>query len=61
METKLTSKLGIRPDFRDFVTGIPTFDVPQTSSGPGGIFFSVDGVLHNIEAGVGIVFFLWPK
>lgn len=61
IEARFSRWLGLRFDVKDHISTVPRFGVPQTSSGPGGIFFPVDGVLHNIEVGVGIVFFLLPK
>ena len=61
IEARFSRWLGLRFDVKDHISAVPRFGVPQTSSGPGGIFFPVDGVLHNIEVGVGIVFFLLPK
>ena len=61
IEARFSRWLGLRFDVKDYISAVPRFGVPQTSSGPGGIFFPVDGVLHNIEIGVGIVFFLLPK
>ena len=61
IEARFSRWLGLRFDVKDYISAVPRFGVPQTSSGPAGIFFPVDGVLHNIEAGVGIVFFLLPK
>jgi hypothetical protein len=35
--------------------------VPTTPSGPGGAFFPVDGITHNVQVEIGVVFFLKPK
>ncbi len=56
VETKITSKLGIRFDFRDWVTGIPTFGVPTTDTG--GDFYPVSGSIHNFSTSIGFVFFV---
>ncbi len=58
VETKITSKLGIRFDFRDYVTSIPTFGVPTTNPGTGADFYPVDGRIHNYSTSIGFVFFL---
>ena len=61
IEARFSRWLGLRFDVKDYISAVPRFGVPQTSSSSGGIFFPVDGILHNIEIGVGIVFFLLPK
>ena len=58
VETKITSKLGIRFDFRDYVTSIPTFGVPTTDPGIAADFYPVDGRIHNYSTSIGFVFFL---
>ena len=58
VETKITSKLGIRFDFRDYLTSIPTFGVPTTDPGTGADFYPVDGSIHNFSTSIGFVFFL---
>ncbi len=58
VETKITSKLGIRFDFRDWVTGISTFGVPTTDPGTGADFYPVSGSIHNFSTSIGFVFFV---
>jgi len=58
METRVNEWLGIRVDLRDHITGYPRFGLPETSSGPGSVFFPVEGVLHNTEVSAGVVFYL---
>jgi hypothetical protein len=50
--------LGIRIDARDHVMGIPRFGIPETPLSPGGVFYPVNGLLHNVEIAVGALFFL---
>ena len=38
---------------------IPRYGLEESSSGPGGIFFPVSGILHNVEAAGGIVFYFF--
>jgi len=58
METRANDWLGFRIDVRDHITGYPRFGLPESSTGPGSVFFPVDGVLHNIEVSFGAVFYL---
>lgn len=60
IEGRFNRWLGVRFDVKDYLTPIPRFGLPQTSTGPGGIFFPVDGVVHNIEVAAGLVFFFLP-
>lgn len=60
-EVRLNRWLGTRIDVRDHITSVPRFGVPQTSTGPGGDFFPVDGVVHNVELAAGVVFYLTPR
>jgi len=59
LEARLNRWLGLRFDFKDYMSPIPRFGLEETSSGPGGIFFPVSGILHNVEAAGGIVFYLF--
>jgi len=60
IEARLSRWLGIRFDLKDYISPIPRFGLSETSSGPGGIFFPVSGVVHNVETAAGIVFYLFP-
>ncbi len=57
MEAKISSRFGIRFDFRDHIGGIPRFGVPQTTTVPGQDFYPVSGRIHDIESSVGFVFY----
>ena len=59
-EARLSRWLGIRFDLKDHMSAIPRFGLDETSSGPGGIFFPVSGLVHNIETAGGIVFYFFP-
>jgi opacity protein-like surface antigen len=61
VELRLNRWLGTRIDVRDHINGIPRFGVPQTSSGTGGDFFPVDGIVHNLDLSGGVVFYLTPR
>src|SRR5262249_22297110 len=58
VETRFTDRLGLRLGVRDIMAPVPTFGVPQTSSGPGSAFFPVQGFTHNVEISIGTVFYL---
>ena len=59
LEARLNRWLGLRFDFKDHMSPIPRFGLEETSSGPGGIFFPVSGLVHNVEAAGGIVFYFF--
>lgn len=60
LEAKAGNHLGARFDFRDYVTKIPRFGDPQAPAAPGADFFPVSGGVHDLEASVGLVFYLKP-
>ncbi len=59
LETRLNRWLGLRFDLKDHMSAIPRFGLDEVSSGPGGIFFPVNGIVHNVEAAAGIVFYFF--
>ncbi len=59
IEARLSRWLGIRFDLKDYISPIPRFGLSETSSGPGGIFFPVSGVVHNVETAARIVFYFF--
>ena len=59
LETRFNRWLGLRFDLKDHMSPIPRFGLDETSSGPGGIFFPVSGIVHNVEVAAGIVFYLF--
>jgi hypothetical protein len=58
IEAAANDWFGIRLDFRDHVMGIPRFGLPEEPLNSGGVFYPVSGVIHNIEMGVGAIFYL---
>ena len=58
-EARARGRLGLRVDVTDHISAVPTFGVPQTSSGAGGAFYPVSGVVHNIQVEAGLVLHLW--
>jgi len=59
LEARLNRWLGLRFDFKDHMSPIPRYGLEESASGPGGIFFPVSGILHNVEAAGGIVFYFF--
>ncbi|MCH8320069.1 MAG: outer membrane beta-barrel protein [Acidobacteria bacterium] len=59
LEARLNRWLGLRFDLKDHMSAIPRFGLEESSSGPGGIFFPVNGIVHNVEAAAGIVFYFF--
>ena len=57
VEVKVSPRVGMRYDVRDHVMQIPRFGLPQTDPGGGGVFFPVNGSVHNIEASAGVIFY----
>jgi hypothetical protein len=58
-EARSRHRLGLRFDVTDHISGVPTFGVPQSSSGQGGAYYPVSGIVHNIQVEAGIVLYLW--
>jgi opacity protein-like surface antigen len=61
VEAKASDRIGIRFDLKDHIAGVPRFGVPQTPQGTGGDFYPVDGMTHNISAGIGLMWYLGGK
>ncbi len=59
LEARLNRWLGLRFDLKDHMSPIPRFGLDETSSGSGGSFFPVSGIVHNVEAAAGIVFYFF--
>ncbi len=57
-ETRITDRLGLRLGGRDIMAPVPRFGIPETSTGPGGVFFPVQGFTHNVEVSIGTIFYL---
>lgn len=58
IESRVHSRLGIRADVRDHITGVPRFGLNQTASGSGSIFYPVNGSAHDVETSIGLVLYL---
>jgi hypothetical protein len=58
LEAKATDRIGIRFDVKDHIAGAPRFGVPETGSGD---IYPIDGMTHNISAGIGLMWYLGGK
>jgi opacity protein-like surface antigen len=57
IETKPWDHFGVRLDFRDHVTGIPRFGLPQTATSPTAPFFPVQGRAQDFEISTGLTYY----
>ncbi len=57
LEARFSRWLGVRFDVRDQISTVPRFGLPQTPSGSAASYFPINGLVHNIDAGVGIVLY----
>jgi opacity protein-like surface antigen len=57
-EYQITDLFGLRGDVRDHIMGIPRFNVPQSPTTPGNVFYPVSGSVNNLEFSAGVVFYL---
>ena len=58
VEKTVSDRVGVRFDMRDNIAGMPTYGLPQSPLNPGGAFYPVKGVIHDLEIGFGLVFHL---
>ena len=56
-EGKVNQWFGVRLDFRDHITGIPRYGLPELPLNPGGVFYPVDGAVHDLEVAIGALFY----
>ncbi len=57
IETKPWEHFGVRLDFRDHVTGIPRFGLPETATSPTAPFFPVQGRAQDFEISTGLTYY----
>jgi opacity protein-like surface antigen len=53
VEAMITSHIGARFDFRDHITGLPRFGLPQNAQSPNGPHYPISGGVNNLEISVG--------
>lgn len=61
LEARSRHRLGLRIDVTDHITAVPNFGLPQSAPQQGGAFYPVTGIVHNIQAEAGLVFYLWRE
>ena len=59
LEARSRHRIGIRFDVTDHISAVPNWGLPQNSSGSGGTYYLVSGIVHNIQVEAGLVFYLW--
>jgi len=57
-EYQLSNSFGLRADFRDHIMGVPRFSLPEAPTGPGNVFYPVNGQVNNLEFSAGVVFYI---
>ena len=58
---KIHPMWGLRADFRNYMTGVPDYDLPSEAAFPGLPAIAVDGVQHNWYGSFGINFYLFGE
>ena len=56
VEREVTQNILLRADVRDHIAGIPRLGLPDEPLNPGGVFYPVNGVMHDFEIAIGVVF-----
>jgi len=57
-EAKIRSRYGVRVDLRDYISGNPSYGLPNAPASPGAPFFPTSGLLNRFEISGGIVLYL---
>ena len=55
-EAMIVQHIGARFDFRDHITGLPRFGLPQNAQSPGGPHYPITGLVSNWEIAAGVVY-----
>ena len=56
VKAKLTSRIGVRADFRHIFSDVPSYGLPKESSNPTQTVLPIQGKLQMYEASAGIYF-----
>jgi opacity protein-like surface antigen len=56
VEAMIVQHIGARFDFRDHITGLPRFGLPQDALGPNGPHYPISGLVSNWELTGGVVY-----
>jgi hypothetical protein len=57
IESRPWDHFGLRLDFRDHVTAIPRFGLPQTATSPTAPFFPIGGRVQDFEIATGLIYY----
>lgn len=57
IESRPWNHLGLRLDFRDHLSAIPRFGLPQSAASPGAAFFPVSGRAQDFEIATGLIYY----
>ena len=57
IRARVSRRIGIRVDVRDYMTRPPRFGLPEKSDDPDAVVFPASGVFHQIEASFAVVFY----
>ena len=56
VKAKVTSRIGVRADFRHIFSDVPSYGLPKESSNPNQVVLPIQGKLQMFEASAGIYF-----
>jgi hypothetical protein len=54
---RLRERYGIRVDFRDFISEVPTYGLPESSSDPNATVYPATGLFHQFEFSFAFVYY----
>lgn len=57
IESRPWDRFGLRLDFRDHITAIPRFGLPETATNPAAPFFPVNGRVQDFEIATGLIYY----
>src|SRR5579862_1022900 len=57
IESRPWDHFGLRLDFRDHITAIPRFGLPETATSPTAPFFPVSGRVQDFEIATGLIYY----
>jgi opacity protein-like surface antigen len=57
VEARIRDRLGVRFDFRDYISGLPRFGLSDQPPSPGAAFYPISGSINNVELSGSVVIF----
>jgi len=57
IESRPWDHFGLRLDFRDHISAIPRFGLPETATSPTAPFFPVSGRVQDFEIATGLIYY----